>query len=277
MTAPEPRAHRLPPQIDTSKPSLARVYDALLGGKDNFDVDRALLAQMVELTPEMPAVARANRRWLIRAVRWLARDAGIDQFLDVGSGLPTAENTHEVAQSVNPEAVVVYADNDPAVIAHGRVLLEDNEHTYFIPGDLTKPEEILSDPVVTSHLDLDRPIALLQCLTVHHIPDLADAQRVMAGYVDRMASGSYVGMTHAERPEPGSEGYEELWQAYEKFREASAGFTLRTRDEIASLFPGMEFVEPGLVVADDWWPEGPRVGELSPMARLMTAGLARKP
>lgn len=274
---PEQREHQLPPQIDTSKPSLARVYDALLGGKDNFDVDRALLEQMVQLTPEMPAVARANRKWLVRVVRWLARDADIDQFLDVGSGLPTAENTHEVAQTVNPEAVVVYADNDPAVIAHGRVLLEDNERSYFVPGDLTDPEAILTDPVVTSHVDLDRPVALLQCLTVHHIPDLADAERVMAGYIDRLPSGSYVGMTHAQRPESGSENYDELMQAYEKFRQASAGFTLRSRDEIASLLPGLELVEPGLVSVDEWWPEGPQLTAMPPMARLMVGGVARKP
>ncbi|MQA04755.1 MAG: hypothetical protein GEV07_19220 [Streptosporangiales bacterium] len=191
--------------------------------------------------------------------------------------VPTAENTHEVAHSVNPDAVVVYADNDPAVIAHGRVLLEDNDHSFFVPGDLTEPEESLANPVVTAHLDLERPIALLQCLTVHHIPDLDHARRVIAGYAERLASGSFVGMTHAQRPDADSEHYTELMQAYDKFKQASAGFTLRSRDEIASLLDGLELVPPGLVITEDWWPEGPRHRPLSPMEQLMVACVARKP
>jgi SAM-dependent methyltransferase len=142
---------------------VARVYDLVLGGKDNFAVDSQMYERLTEIAPELPPALRGNRDWLARVVRWLAHDAGIDQFLDCGSGLPTAENTHDVAQRVNPDATVVYVDNDPAVVAHGRALLEENDRTHFVAADVTRPHEVLEHPDLTRHLDLTRPVAVIHC------------------------------------------------------------------------------------------------------------------
>ncbi|MBO0841445.1 MAG: SAM-dependent methyltransferase [Sciscionella sp.] len=266
----------LPPSIDTTKPSIARVYDAMLGGKDNFDVDRRALARMVELAPEIPVVARENRRWLARAVRWLAGDAGIDQFLDLGSGLPTAENTHELAQRENPLATVVYVDNDPAVVAHGRALLVDNERTSFAAADLTDPADVLAQPAVRN-LDFTRPIAVLQCLTLHHIADLDEARRIMSGYIDHLGSGSYVAMTHAQHPEPGDAEGDRVMATARRYQGTSDGFTPRGKDEIRSLLSGLDIVEPGLVPLGQWRPDTVQPTTVSAMERLMLAVIARKP
>lgn len=267
----------LPAAIDTSKPSIARVYDVMLGGKDNFEVDRAFCEQLVRIAPEVPEVARSNRRWLVRVVRWLAHDAGIDQFLDIGAGLPTAENTHEVAQRINPHARVVYVDNDPTVIAHGRALLEGSDYTFFCAGDLTRPGEVLGDPVVTGNLDLDRPVAILQCLTLHHLPHTEQVRQIMTDYVDALPSGSYAALTHGQLPEGDDEESRRILRAAASYRDTSGGFTLRTPDEIRSLLPGMELVEPGLVTVTDWWPEGPPPDSVPTMVRLLLGGVARKP
>jgi hypothetical protein len=264
------------PGVDTSTPSIARVYDAMLGGKDNFAVDRQLYDRLVELNPDLPRVMRANRHWQQRVVRWLAGTAGIDQFLDLGSGLPTVQNTHEVAHLVNHDARVVYVDNDPTVVAHGRVLLEDHECTYFAPGDLTRPDELLSEPTVADHLDLDRPVALLQCATLHFIPDQVEAERIMRGYVDRLATGSYVGIVHAEMPEPSDERYESYLPSVSRYREAIPAFTPRTHADVSALFLDMELVEPGVVPLDEWWPEGPSLTPMTGLGQLSLGGVARK-
>ncbi|MBO0826498.1 MAG: SAM-dependent methyltransferase [Streptosporangiales bacterium] len=266
-----------PGGIDTSTPSIARVYDAMLGGKDNFAVDRQLYDRLIELNPDLPRVMRANRRWQQRVVRWLAGTAGIDQFLDLGSGLPTVQNTHEVAHLVSRDARVVYVDNDPTVVAHGRVLLEDHEYTYFVPGDLTNPAALLSDSGVVDHLDLDRPMAVLQCATLHFIPEQAEAERIMRGYTDRLATGSYVGIVHAEMPEPGDGRYETYLPSVAKYREAIPAFTPRTHADVTALFEGLELVEPGVVPLDDWWPDGPRVTPMTGLGQLSLGGVARKP
>lgn len=266
----------VPPDIDTSRPSIARIYDAMLGGKDHFEIDREARDTMVRAAPDTPRMLQNNRRWLQRAVRWLAGQAGIVQFLDVGSGLPTAENTHQVAQRANPDARVVYVENDPTAIAFGSALLHDDERTFFAAGDLTRPDELLSDPAVAGHLDLDRPVALLQCATLHFVPDQADAERIMAEYAERLASGSYVGITHGCRPEPGTPGADARNASQQSFKGFIPTFTPRSVDEIRALFAGLDILPPGVVPIEEWWPEGPTLGEPSPLVGLLAGGVAKK-
>jgi SAM-dependent methyltransferase len=269
----------VPPPVDTDKPSIARVYDALLGGKDNFEVDRQVAERLMADIPGVEVATRHLRKALGRIVRWLVREAGIDQFLDLGSGLPTAENVHQVAQRVNPDVVVVYVDNDPVVAAHGRVMLEENDHTHFVVGDLTKPDELLRDPVMT-HLDFTRPLGLIQSATLHFVADQAVAEHIMRAYVDRLASGSYVVMAHGRAAEEDDELRGQAADAFATYRErvtAGGGFTLRTREQVEALLPALELIEPGLVAVDDWWPDGPPVGDPPPGARFGLVGVARKP
>lgn len=259
--------------VDTSRPSIARVWDAWQGGKDNFGVDREVAEQVVHGVP-MNEIVRHSRAWLGRVVRWLADTAHIDQFLDLGSGLPTSENVHQVAQRINPDAVVVYVDNDPVVAAHGRALLEENDNTYFVAGDLTDPEELLADTAVASHLDFTRPIAVIQSATLHFVPDQADAERIMGHYIDRLCSGSYVAILHTLAPGPEDEEFAAAIAAY---RESTAAFTPRTMDQIRALFGELEFVEPGLVPITKWWPSGPSVRPLPRQVEHGIGGVARKP
>jgi hypothetical protein len=271
-----PTEERGPAGVDTSTPSIARVYDAMLGGKDNIAVDRQVLQQMMVAAPDVPRVARDNRRWVRRVVRWLAAGAGIDQFLDVGSGLPTMENVHDVVHPIAPDAVVVYVDNDPAVIAHGRVLLADDERAFFAAGDLSRPDDLLLDPAVIGHLDLDRPIAVLHCLTLHHVAGDA-AGRIVRGYLDRMASGSYLAISHMRLPEPDDEKLARFTAATTEYRAASPASTPRVLADIQNLFAGLELVEPGVVPVHKWWPEGPPIGEPHEFADYIVGGVARKP
>lgn len=277
-TTEEPPTNTIPTTIDTTKASIARVYDAFLGGKDNYEVDRAVYEQVKTIAPQSPELARDFRTWLIRSVRFLAGSAGIDQFLDLGSGLPAAENTHQAAQRFNPDAKVVYVDNDPIVAAHGRALLEENERTHFIAGDLRYPSEVLNHPVVTQNLDFNRPLALMQCATIHHVDDDANPYEIMRTYIDALPSGSYVGLTHFYDPADGSK-YSELARGIETtFRTSSMGTgRFRTREEITSYLDGLELVEPGLVRLADWWPDGPRVAPLPDSGHIALGAVGRKP
>src|SRR5882724_6787099 len=163
------QSERKPPVgVDPTRASIARVYDAFLGGKDNYEVDREVLRGVLKAAPEAQELATENRGFLIRACRFLAGQAGITQFLDCGSGLPTAENTHQVVQRINPDATVVYVDNDPVVAAHGRALLEENERTHLVSADIFQPAEVLGDETVRAQIDFTRPLAFLQLGTLHH-------------------------------------------------------------------------------------------------------------
>lgn len=268
----------LPAYIDTTKASIARVYDAFLGGKDNYAVDQAVYQKVLQVTPQAADYAKDNRSWLIRAVRFLVANAGIDQFLDCGSGLPTAENVHHAAQRINPEATVVYVDIDPVVAAHGRALLEENEHTHFIAGDLTKPAELLKDPVVTQHLDFTRPLALIQCGTMHHVSDGQNPRQIMADYIDALPSGSFVGLTHFIDPADGSEHSQLAKDVEAAFLASSMGTGwFRTPDEIKALLNGLELIDPGLVILADWWPDGPRINALPECSNTIAGAVGRKP
>ncbi|SFS55848.1 SAM-dependent methyltransferase [Saccharopolyspora flava] len=266
-----------PPQIDTTKPSIARVYDAFVGGKDNFDVDREVLRQIQQLAPEAIQVGRQCRNWLIRVVRFMAGNAGIDQFLDLGSGLPTAENTHQAAQRLNAEATVIYVDNDPSVAAHGRALLEENEYTHFAVADLRDPEAVLGHESVRKYLDLDRPVGLIHSNTLHHVTNDENPAAIMRTYLDALASGSYLAISHLHNPADGSSRAKLAEESEVKFNSMMGSCFYRSRDEIQALFDGLEMIEPGLVHLFDWWPDGPRLTEPSDGEYNLLGGVARKP
>lgn len=265
----------VPVGVDTARASIARVYDAALNGKDNFEVDRAVLEQVSTVAPGVAELAWANRDFLIRACRFLAGHAGIDQYLDLGSGLPTAENTHQVVQRIVPDARVVYVDNDPMVLAHARALLEDNPQTTIVGSDIFQPLEIMGNPVIRDELDFDRPIALIHNGTLHHYLG-EDVAAVMQTFIDALPKGSFVALCHFYNPET-PELTELAEKMEEKFIHSPMGSgRFRTRSEIQALFGDLEMIEPGLVVADEWWPNGPFLQPLSDVRRCIAAGVGRK-
>ncbi|MDQ4117390.1 MAG: SAM-dependent methyltransferase [Actinomycetota bacterium] len=266
-----------PSHIDTTKASIARVYDAALGGKDNYEVDRQTVEKLKTVAPEIEQFTVDHRAFLIRATRFLAGEAGIRQFLDCGSGLPTAENTHQVAQRLRPDARVVYVDNDPTVIAHGQALLVDNDRTMFSPADIFDPANVVGDPAVRRFLDFDEPIALFQLGTLHHYDDPARSpQSIMEEYVDALPSGSYVAVSHFLDPEDSdSELARRLEDVFVHSPMGSGRF--RTRSEIAGMFPGCEMIDPGIELCVRWWPDGPAIKPLAPAQRCIVGGIGRKP
>ncbi|HET9656761.1 MAG TPA: SAM-dependent methyltransferase [Kineosporiaceae bacterium] len=233
-----------------ARPNVARVYDYLLGGKDNFKADRDLAARLVQAQPLVVAGVRANRAFLRRAVAFLA-GSGIDQFLDLGSGLPTAQNVHEIAGRVNPGARTVYVDTDPVVLTHARALLADNAHTTVVEGDLRDPQAILSDPGVRGRLDFTRPVAVIMVAVLHFVTDEEDPARVVAGFRDAMAPGSALVVTHVIDDGDGMVGAATRNGA-QIYSETTAPFVPRTRGQVASWFDGLELMPPGLVNADAW-------------------------
>ena len=268
----------VPAYIDTTKASIARVYDAFLNGKDNYEIDREVLRRLQRVAPEAIRLGGDNRDFLIRVTRFIASQTGITQFLDCGSGLPTAENTHQVAQRIQPETRVVYIDNDPVVLAHGRALLEENDRTHFSAGDIFKPDEILNDEVVRRYLDFSEPIALFQLGTLHHYNGERSPQSIMAEYIDALPSGSYVAISHFFDPETTPELNELARKMEQTFLHSPMGSGLfRTRTEIEGMFPGLELIDPGLVRCADWWPDGPRIKPLDPVQHCIVGAVGRKP
>ncbi|WP_326567098.1 SAM-dependent methyltransferase [Amycolatopsis rhabdoformis] len=263
--------------VDFDRPSNARVYDALMGGRDHYAADRAVLNQILELAPGAQTMAQEVRHWLVRAVRMLTGRLGIDQFLDLGSGFPTVENTHQVVQRVKPEAHVVYVDHDPVVQAHGRALLAENDYTHMAGADLLDPERTLAHPEVTAHLDLTRPLGLILCAVVHHIPDFAVAQAVVKAYVDALAPGSFLVLLHQYNPADGSEAASVASALEARFAATGLDTVYRTREEITSLFGGLELLPPGVTHPHLWWPDGPRLAPLSAVNFATLAGVARVP
>ncbi|MEV0821614.1 SAM-dependent methyltransferase [Nonomuraea rubra] len=254
-------------QFDHQKPHPARMYDYMLGGKDNFAVDRQAIDQLAELIPEAVPLARANRAFLQRAVRYVAR-AGVDQFLDLGSGLPTQGSAHEVA----PEARVVYVDHDPVVAAHATALLRHSPgRARFVQADLLDPEDVLAR--AGEFLDLDRPIAVLLVSILHFLPDSAGPQRAVAVLRERLAPGGFLVITHATT----LGGLEDEERARGAYRGSTAGGgTDRSPGQIRAFFGGWPLEPPGLVQATDWRPDRPKlVGDWSLPSSLM-AGVGKK-
>ena len=266
-----------PVGVDPTRASVARVYDALLGGKENYSIDRQVMREMITAVPDVIDAARENRAFLIRVSRFIARETGVVQYLDCGSGLPTAENTHQVVQRLRPESKVVYVDNDPVVLAHGRALLEEDERTRLIHGDLFNPRAILEHEVVRTHLDFTQPIALFQLATLHHYKGPRDrAAAIMREYIDALPSGSYVAISHFFDPQ--NEDAAATRALAEALRTGSlGGATPRTCNEIMELFTGLELVEPGLVPLATWWPDGPRLKPHSAAQQIIAGAVGRKP
>ncbi|MFJ1766226.1 SAM-dependent methyltransferase [Amycolatopsis sp. NPDC088138] len=271
------RTERVPVGVDPTRASIARVYDAFLLGKDNYEIDREVLHKVQQAAPEAQDLAFENRGFLIRACRFLAGQTGITQILDLGSGLPTAENTHQVVQRINPETRVVYVDNDPVVLAHGRALLEENEHTHFVAEDIFEPERILENEVVREHIDFTQPLIMLQMGTLHHYNgDRKRPAEIMRQYVDALPSGSFVGLSHFFDPQNDDSATARRMEDFFVHSPMGSG-TFRTQQEIEELFPGLEMVDPGVTLCADWWPDGPRLKELNVAQRTIAGGVGRKP
>ena len=270
----DPESATAPPEIDVSKPHPARMYDYFLGGKDNFAADRAIATQVLDSWGSVRTAVRENRAFLGRAVKYLASEAGISQFLDLGTGLPSANNVHEVAQAINPEARVVYADNDPIVLAHARALLSSGPRgvTAYLDADVRRPETILANPVVRDTLDFGMPIALILVAVLHFIPDEDNPREIVRTLVDALPSGSYLVASHATA-EHNPEGLSGAGQAY---RQGGMRGAIRNSEEFGGLaFAGLELVDPGVVLVSEWHPEEP----IRPLPSEVNTygGVARKP
>ncbi|MEU6721736.1 SAM-dependent methyltransferase [Nonomuraea sp. NPDC046802] len=240
---------RAPAGIDPTVPSVARMYDYLLGGKDNFAADRQAAAQIMQLSPNAKEVAQANRAFLGRAVRAVA-ESGIGQFLDIGTGLPTQENVHQVARRFSPGSRVVYVDNDPIVLVHARALLAENADTIVVEGDMREPKSVLSHPEITRHLDFEQPLAVFLVAVLHFIPDDDQAQSIVRSIREALPSGSHLIISHVTVGELDSDVVGEGREVYR--RTSTGNVTPRTREQIAGFFEGLEMMEPGLVSTTDW-------------------------
>lgn len=239
--------------LDTSVPQSARVYDYWLGGKDNFAADRELAEAIAARLPTIRAQVREQRRFLGRAVRYLVREAGVRQFLDIGTGIPAADNTHEVAQELAPDARVVYVDNDPIVLSHARALMDGTAsgRTTFIQADLRRPDELLSDPTVSATLDLSEPVALMLIGIMHHLRDSDDPQGILATLLDGLPSGSYLVLQQVTADvDPDTMG-----QVKAVVEQGGIPYVTRSLDATRAFFAGLELVEPGLVPMLAWRPD----------------------
>jgi hypothetical protein len=239
------------PGVDTTVAHPARVYDYWLGGQNNFPADREAGERVLAATPGLQMRVRANRAFLVRAARFLAGAAGIDQFLDIGTGIPSANNTHEVAQAINPSSRIVYVDNDPIVLVHAKALLTSTPQgaTDFIQADLRGPHRVLTSAART--LDLNRPVALILLGVLHLIQDVEDPWGIVSDLMAALPSGSYLAISHpAVETNPGQR------EAQRRYNERVATpQTLRTRDDVARFFVGMEMIDPGLVQVHEWRPD----------------------
>ena len=241
-----------PLPFDTSKAHQARIYDYLLGGKDNFAADRAVAEAVLNAYPEMAFAARANRAFLGRVIRYLAREAGIRQFLDIGTGIPTAGNTHQVAQAVAPESRAVYVDYDPIVLAHARALLTSSDEgaTEYIDADLRDTDTIFSQ--ARQLLDFTKPVAVVLLAILHVIPDSDDPQAIVATLMDAVPSGSYLAISHGGSDLLDREAQQGILNAMQTSQQQ---YSYRTQAQVARFFAGTDLVEPGLVPVEEWRPD----------------------
>ncbi|MFF1377391.1 SAM-dependent methyltransferase [Streptomyces sp. NPDC058308] len=259
--------------IDISMPSVSRIYDYYLGGSHNFEVDREAARRAMDSMPGLPKVMQANRAFMRRAVRH-AVEQGVTQFLDIGSGIPTFGNVHEVARQASPEARIVYVDHDPVAVAHSQAVLEGIEGTAAVAGDLRKPRDILGSSEVASVLDLDRPVALLLVAVLHFVEDAYDPYAAVAELRDATAPGSLVIVSHASYegiPVPP----EQASRTVGVYKDIRNPLIMRSRDEVARFFEGYDMVEPGLVPMPHWRPDTAPEEE-EPYAFSGFAGVGRK-
>jgi hypothetical protein len=254
MSGPPPSDSDRPafPEIDSTVPSSARIYDYWLGGKDHYPVDREMGEQIRAVLPGIVEMARDQRAFLVRVVTYLAREAGIRQFLDIGTGLPTADNTHQVAQRIAPESRIVYVDNDPVVLVHARALLTSTPEgaTAYIDADLREPDKILREAAGT--LDFTQPVAITLLGVVHHVTDTDQAHAIVRRLLDAAASGSYLVISHTTSTVtgPAMEEAVGMWN-----QAGGPPIIIRSPKELAGFFEGLELVEPGVVSTTRWRPD----------------------
>jgi hypothetical protein len=240
----------LPTGIDPNRPSPARIYDCLLGGTHNFAADRAVAARAVELVPELPAISRANRAFLGRAVRFAAA-RGVRQFLDLGSGIPAGETVHEVARGIHPDARIAYVDREPTAVLHAGAILGDDPGTVVLHRDLLQSEQILADPGLCRLIDFTEPVCILLVAVLHFVPDSPELTAALRHYREVAAPGSLLAVTHGtagSRPE-------QLGRVSNLYHRAGTPVVLRDRAELATLVAGWEPVDPGIVYGPEWHPD----------------------
>jgi S-adenosyl methyltransferase len=265
-------------RINTSAPNPARVYDYLLGGKDNFPADRDVAEQLLAIAPVARDVVEDNRAFLRRVVRFLTREAGIRQFIDLGSGLPTQGNVHEIAQLDAPDARVAYVDNDAMVVTHSRALLA-GDNTVVVQADLREPHAILGHPEVRELIDFDRPVALLLMAILHFIPDAEDPLGIVARFRDGLPAGSYLAVSHGTRdvpvrPDMSAEEMVEMGTKVERlYQLTTASLLTRNRTEVERFFDGFELLDPGVVEIQLWRPND----QASMLPGGFYGGVGRKP
>ncbi|HEX3593196.1 MAG TPA: SAM-dependent methyltransferase [Pseudonocardiaceae bacterium] len=239
----------VPADVDLSRANAARVYDYVLGGANNFEVDREFAKELLTRLPDAQSLAQENRGFLRRTVTHLA-EQGVGQFIDLGSGIPTVGNTHEVVQCVNPGAKVVYVDNEPVAVAHSELILQDNENAAILRGDVRDVGAVLSHEVTKRLIDFDEPVAVLAFAVLHFVSDEQDPYRLVARYRDVTVPGSYLVVSHVTR-----DGRPETDYLVEQYRRSANPVTERTRAEVERFFAGYDLVEPGVVFTREWRPE----------------------
>jgi SAM-dependent methyltransferase len=237
--------------IDLSIPNVARIYDYYLGGKDNYACDREVARLVLRAAPDIPLAALGNREFVKRAIEFLVTEAGIDQFIDIGPGLPTQANVHELVHGHNPDAHVVYVDNDPVVLSHGRALLQRVAGVAVVEGDVRKPGTILRNPELRALIDFSRPVVVCMSLVLHFIPDADNPWALVARIRDGLPPGSYLVLTHVTGDERTVDIITEVRGMYD---DATAPLVPRTRDEFTQFFEGFEVIEPGVVFLSQWRP-----------------------
>ncbi|MDH2426922.1 SAM-dependent methyltransferase [Sphaerisporangium sp. TRM90804] len=269
---------QLPAKIDTTKPSIARVYDWFLGGKDNFAIDRQVAEAALKIAPGAQQAGLQNRAFLRRVVHHMAAEAGVRQFIDIGSGLPTQGNVHQVAQEVDPAARVVYVDNDPMVLVHGRALLTTDDSTTVIQADARDPRSILENDQVKKFIDFSEPVGLLMLSILHHLNDHEDPAGVAATLRAPLVSGSFVAISHFCNPGDVNPAASQQATTVEKvFNENLGTGRWRTMDEIMEYFGDFELLDPGLVPLPEWRDEPGFFIKSALLYHTYYGGLARKP
>jgi len=257
--------------IDTSKPHPARMYDYFLGGKDNYEVDQAAAERVIEAAPEVRLAVRENRRFMQRAVRHVVAEGGVRQILDIGTGLPTEPNVHQIARSIAPDTRVAYVDNDPIVSTHSRSLLGDDDHaTSVVLGDLRDPRAVLDHPDVRKVIDFDEPVALLLVAILHFVTDAEDPAGLVATLREALPTGSYVVLSHATVELHQGERAD----AVKVYKGATATMNPRNHAQVLDFFDGLTLIDPGLVLVPNWRPDTPLDPTAPPIG--FYGGVARK-
>jgi SAM-dependent methyltransferase len=267
--------HPPPNGIDITRPNVARIYDYLLGGKDNFAADREAARQLIAARPNLAGILRDNRSFIGRVIRYLADQAGIRQFIDLGGGLPTRTNVHEMAQAVAPDARVVYVDNDPVVWSHGEALLAHGDQVAMVQADLREPAAVLRHTEILGRLDLARPVAVVCTCVLHFVADDEEPHRILAEYRDHLAPGSYLAISHGTTATADEDPDDRVGSVTSVYRGASAQLHLRPLPEIRRFFDGFELIEPGVVWINEWRPD-PDIPP-SGQPRSLRGGVGRKP